>query len=211
MIRVSYGEVFEGRQLIADGIFKIKNQRQFSVIDVGGSAIGWSIPFADAFIDINKCDTNRYQYNFDICKEQNWSEVLKDIDKVGKFDYCICTHTLEDIYNPYLVLDYLPRIAKAGIITVPSVKTETNFIESEHWLGFAHHRYLFGHNEDRMIVAPKLPVIEKLGNRKKLTSVEEIRIEWNDTIEYDVFMNNYLGPNTDTVLKNYEQFVGAQQ
>ena len=209
-MQVSFGEVMSDRQKIADYIFTRKTLGPFTVIDVGGSAIGWSLPIADAFIDINPCQTDKLQFNIDICKKENWRKVLDYVDTYGKFDYCICTHTLEDIYNPYLVLDMMPLIAKSGVITVPSVKTEINYIESKNWSGFAHHRYMFGHKQESMVIAPKLPIIESLANRVVLTEVEEIRYEWTKTIPYIVFMDNYLGPNTDTVLQNYERFIRDQ-
>lgn len=206
MIDVSYGEVLEGRQRIANRIFAAKQRQEFSVIDVGGSATGWSVPVVDCFVDINKCDTTKPQFNIDITNKSSWDELVAVLP--NKFDYCICTHTLEDIYNPYLVLDYLPKIARAGIITMPSIRTELSHVESEHWLGFFHHRYLFGVKDDKMVVAPKLPIVEKLRDRPTTRIVEEIRFEWRYSIEYEVFMSNYLGPTTDTVLKNYERFIG---
>lgn len=209
-MRISFGEVMKGRQEIADFIFLQKSKKQFRVVDVGGQAVGWSLPVADAFVDINSTSTEKLQFVFDICKEKNWSSIIDYVEKNGKFDYCICTHTLEDIYDPYIVLDYLSKIAKSGIITMPSVKTETNYIESTSWCGFVHHRYLFGHKDQKMIIAPKLPIVEKLAFRKSLSYVEEIRYEWENNIPYEVFMNNYLGPNTNNVLKNYEEFIRVQ-
>lgn len=210
-MRVSYGEVLHGRKSIVDYVMTRKSLEEFTVVDVGGSAVGWSLSVSDAFIDVNHCQTDKLQFNFDICRKENWRRVLDHVDTNGKFDYCICTHTLEDIYNPYLVLDMMPLIAKSGIITVPSVKTETNFIENINWSGFVHHRYLFGHSADSMVVAPKLPIIEKIANRVTLTEVEEIRFDWEGSIPYTVFMDNYLGPNTATVLGEYERFIMGQR
>jgi hypothetical protein len=209
-MQVSYGEVIRGRHEIAEYVARKKSAGAFTVIDVGGSAVGWSVNITDAVVDINDCPSTKLSFRFDICKKEGWRKLFDYADRVGKFDYCICTHTLEDIYNPYLVLDSMPKIAKAGIITMPSVKTEVNFIESLNWLGFAHHRYLFGYKDGTMMIAPKLPVIEKLSGRVTLKEVEEIRFQWRDSIEYQTFMGNYLGPNTDTVLKNYEQFIKEQ-
>lgn len=209
-MRVSYGEVLQGRKRIFDYVATRKSLEEFTVVDVGGSAVGWSLPISDAFIDINGCDTAKLQFTMDICRKENWRKVLDYVETNGKFDYCICTHTLEDIYNPYLVLDMMPLIAKSGIITVPSVKTETNFIENVNWSGYIHHRYMFGQSQGSMVVAPKLPVVEKIASRVTLTEVEEIMFEWETKIPYTVFMDNYLGPNTDTVLKEFERFIVEQ-
>lgn len=211
MIQASYGEVLEGRQQIASWVVAQKQTRPFTVVDVGGSAIGWSVPIVDCFVDINLCDTHKLQFNIDICRQENWQPVLDYCAVNGKFDYAICTHTLEDIYNPYAVLDMLPQIAKAGIISVPSVKTELNHVEDKNWLGFAHHRYLFGFEHGHILVVPKLPMVEKLSSRVTLNTVEEIRFAWQQTLEYRMFMNNYLGPTTQHVLNNLEQFIRTQQ
>lgn len=129
-MQISFGEVNEGRQKIANYIFHKKEQKKFNVIDVGGSATGWSVNVTDVFIDINPCDNSKLQFNIDICKESSWLPILDYVNKNGKFDYSICTHTLEDIYNPYLVLDVLPKISKAGVITTPSIRSELSFIEN---------------------------------------------------------------------------------
>ena len=208
-MNISFGEVMEGRQLIADYVIYQKSKKPFTVIDVGGSATGWSLPIAAAFVDINKVDTFKTQFVVDICKQDSWNDLLLYVAMNGKFDFSICTHTLEDIYNPYLVLDHLPLIAKSGIISMPSIKTELNFVESLNWSGFLHHRYLFGHKQNKIVIVPKLPVIEKL-TKQTLNVVEEIRYQWDNSIQYEVFMDNYLGPNTDTVLKRLEQFIKEQ-
>lgn len=211
MTRVTYGEVMEGRQRLADYLFGERSRGRFTVIDVGGSATGRSVPVADAFVDINPCDERKLQFNVDVCRESEWSPVLDYVSRAGKFDYCICTHTLEDLYNPYLVLDMLPRIARAGTVSTPSVASELSHVESDSWLGFAHHRYLFGHMDGKVLIAPKLPLVEKLASRKKTAEVEEVRFHWEGSIQYEKFMDNYLGPNTRAVIENYEKFIKEQQ
>ena len=206
-MQVSYGEVIEGRHSIAEYVSLRKSIERFTVIDVGGSAVGWSVNIADAYVDINDCPSNKLNFKFDICRKEGWRKLFDYVDQFGKFDYSICTHTLEDIYNPYLVLDCLPKISKSGVISMPSVRTEVNYVESLNWLGFAHHRYLFGHRDGRIVIAPKLPLLEKLAGRVILKEVEEVRFNWTSSIEYEAFMDNYLGPNTDTVINNYEQFI----
>jgi len=205
---ISYGEVIQGRHAIAEYIISRKSTNRFTVIDVGGAATGWSVHIADAFVDINP--TPKLHFKVDICRHDSWNIILDYVNQHGKFDYSICTHTLEDIYNPYLVLDNLPRISRAGIISMPSVHTELNYIENTNWLGFAHHRYLFGHKNNTMIIAPKLPILERLSNRATLHEVEEIRFHWTHSIPYSMLMNNYLGPNTTTVIDNYENFIREQ-
>jgi hypothetical protein len=208
---VSYGDLLEGRDFLTQLVLDKKNQSNFNVIDVGGAATGWTNQIADVFVDINRQDNNKLQFNFDICREKNWDPILDYVEKNGKFDFSICTHTLEDIYNPYLVLDMLPKISKQGYISTPSVLSEINNVESKNWIGYIHHRYLFGYKDNIIIIAPKLPVLEKLVNKKKPNTIhEEIRFMWEDTLHYKIFMDNYLGPNPATVLRNFEAFILEQ-
>ena len=206
-MRVTYGEVMQGRQQIADLIWNHKQQGKFTVVDVGGAATGWSAPLVDHMIDLNCDATLQHHMSFDICDVHAWNPMLQLVQHSGKFDYCICTHTLEDIHNPYVVLDLLPQIAHAGIISMPSIRCELSHVESNHWRGFVHHRYLFGESHGAMMIAPKLPVLEHVKWSHTCDHVEEIRFEWHKQIPYHVFMNNYLGPNTSHVLHMYEQFI----
>lgn len=206
MIKVEYGEVLEGRERILDSIRQQKISKNFKVVDVGGAAVGWAAEVVDVFIDINHSSDEKKQFVFDICKEKDWQQVVDYVDEFGKFDFAICTHTLEDVYNPYVVLDHLPRISNSGIITMPSVKTEINLVESENWSGFLHHRYMFGYEDGEIVIIPKLPIVEKIGPKKVLRSVEEIRFTWERDLKYKIFMDNYLGPDIQTVLRNLEEF-----
>lgn len=210
MVEVSFGDVIEGRSYISGFLLNKKTVSNFTVIDIGGTASGWSSNIADAFIDINHQDTNKLQFNFDICKEKNWKPVLEFVEKNGKFDFSICTHTLEDIYNPYLVLDILPKISKQGVITTPSILSELNFVETTLWSGYIHHRYLFGFKDNKIIIAPKLPIVESIKDKIEVKDLE-IRYEWVEDIPYTVFMDNYLGPNKDILLDEYGKFIIEQK
>ena len=47
--------------------------------------------------------------------------------KDKEFDFCICTHTLEDLTTPFLVIDEMSRVAKRGLIVTPSMGADTVF------------------------------------------------------------------------------------
>lgn len=214
MLKVSFGEIIQGREDLANFIIenKIKDyfKNKFTVVDVGGAHTGWSSNIADCFIDLKHQDTEKLQFNFDICIEKNWDVVLNYVDKNGKFDFSICTHTLEDLYNPYVVLDLLPKISKQGVITTPSVFVELNFVENKSWSGFIHHRYLFGYKNEKIFLAPKLPFLESMIKKVITKPDPEIRFWWEDNVPYDIFMDNYLGPDSYTVIKEYKSFIKDQ-
>lgn len=216
-MKVSFGDPVKTREEVINYLFHQKlNNPSYKVIDVGGSATSWTSEVADAFVDIVEAKTTKKQFVVDICKESSWKKIASYTSKNGLYDYCICTHTLEDIYNPYIALEYLPKIAKRGIITMPSVAVELSYIESSEWIGYIHHRYMFGFDGDekdcKMIVVPKINVANMfaLNDNSKIGSSKEIKFDWEENIPFEVFMNNYLGPNIQTLLQQYQLFVDNQ-
>jgi len=62
------------------------------------------------------------------------------------FDFAVCTFTLEDIRDPIWVCEEMSRIARAGLIEVPSLVDELSWNVPEFsggpWVGHDHHRWL---------------------------------------------------------------------
>lgn len=114
-------------------------QNETRVLDVGGA--GARFPFGTTTIaDIQEpnWDAERY-HRVDICREP-----LPFDD--NEFDVCLCTQTLEDLYNPFLPLDEIRRVAKRGYIETPHRGLESNFSLSSHmgmFPGWGHHRWMF--------------------------------------------------------------------
>jgi len=208
-MNINYCAVNESRTYILNKIQPIKKSNaNFKVIDIGGTVTGWSQPIVDFVVDINSTDDSK-NFKFDICSADQWNKLKNYVALYGKFDYCICTHTLEDLYNPVVTLDILPLIAHAGVITMPSAKTELSHIESQEYLGYIHHRWLFGVEDGRMVVAPKLNFLDSLV-RPGFNQRTEIRYEWEQYVSYKMFMNNYLGPTVDHVVNSYKLFLSKQ-
>ena len=205
--KISYHTIEHRIHYVLD---KIKAHKQstpyYKVIDIGGSVNGWSASVVDVVVDINPGPKTIV---VDICNTTSWDEVMERVNLFGKYDYAICTHTLEDVYDPFITLNILPKIAKQGIITMPSIRTEMSNVESSFWLGYIHHRWLFGVENDTMLVAPKLGMLEALAiNKIKYQKdIEEIWFEWKDVLPYKIFMDNYLGPDSKTVVKNYSRLI----
>jgi hypothetical protein len=119
------------------------------VLDVGG----WAKPFtrADWVLDQMPYET-RGLYGRDGVEEERFSSetwVRRDIcdhtpwpfpDK--KFDYAVCSHTLEDVRDPIWVCHELVRVAKAGYIEVPSRLEEQSYGVQGPWVGWGHHHWL---------------------------------------------------------------------
>jgi hypothetical protein len=209
MLKISYLKTGVSRKRVLSEVAAAKAENpNYRVIDIGGDAIGWSAPIVDMVVDINSEPSDKTM-KFDICKVSEWDRLLERVARDGLYDYAICTHTLEDVYNPFTALELLPKIARAGIITMPSFITELSRIESKSYLGFIHHRWIFDKEGDEMLVVPKLSMLETLveDTIKQDLDRDEICYEWEGSIEYCHFMNNFLGPHNYAVINEYTKFV----
>ena len=55
-----------------------------------------------------------------------------------------------------------------------------------------------------MLIVPKLTVLEELSNEANVKFnklQEEIKFDWDKEIPYEIFMNNFLGPDCGAVIK----------
>lgn len=120
------------------------------VLDVGG----WAVPFprADWVLDLGAYDTRgawgsdgeRADERFsagtwvqrDVCDREPWP--FAD----DRFDFAICSHTLEDLRDPVWVCRELARVARAGYVEVPSRLEEQTWGFQGPWTGWSHHHWL---------------------------------------------------------------------
>lgn len=117
------------------------------VLDVGG----WAKPLgrADWVIDLEPYETRglygragdeRFTAETwvqrDVCDREPWP--FAD----GRFDFAVCTHTLEDLRDPVWVCGELARVARAGYVEVPAVVEELTWGIHGPWVGWSHHRWL---------------------------------------------------------------------
>jgi hypothetical protein len=126
------------------------------VLDVGG----WGRPFnrANYVIDLHPYETRGRHYldafglgpqggpvecftaesyiRRDLCDRTPWPFPDKSID------YCVCSHTLEDLRDPIWVCHEMVRIAKRGYIEMPSrVFEASRNREAGVPVGLSHHRW----------------------------------------------------------------------
>jgi len=180
----------------------------FTVVDVGGTVGGWSAPVIDAIVDINPAtptSTIRF-FSVNINDESQWSTVLDYVRENGKFSFAICSHTIEDVCNPGLVLRMLPEIAKEGTVSVPSKYHELSRIEGP-YLGYIHHRWIYDIRANALVGYPKLGFLEyatrlhQMG-RKDETSAQ-LSFRWKGSLPHSFVNNDYLGPNVQSVYTYY--------
>jgi hypothetical protein len=171
------------------------------VLDVGG----WASPHprADWVLDIGPYETRDWYETIgapprshaerftagswvehDICAPGPWP--LAD----GQFDFAICSHTLEDVRDPVKVCAELSRVARAGYVETPAAVTElTRGVESQHWCGWRHHRWLVEREGDGLLFLAKphhvhSPVWPSVRSPRLLRqgAAEPLRLAWRDAL-----------------------------
>jgi hypothetical protein len=182
------------------------------VLDVGYSANTWSSEFVTHYIDINPIsDHSKISFKGDINFPQVWEAIEKDVLKNGLFEYCICSHTLEDIVNPAYVASMINRFCKSGFIAVPSKFTEMKPIEGS-YRGYIHHRYIYNFENGKLVGYPKLNFIEydrrfdSLANQLRAENAE-LQIFWDNNFELKIINDNYMGPDIHSVLSYYNSLL----
>ncbi len=118
------------------------------VLDVGG----WGSPLsrADWVIDLMPYETRglygedpdpeRFTADTwvqrDICAREPWP--FPD----DRFDFVVCSHTLEDVRDPVFVCSELARVARAGYVEFPSRLVEQCWGVEGPWVGYSHHHWI---------------------------------------------------------------------
>lgn len=199
------------RNDITSYILDKKKLGKFNVIDVGGSVGGWSTNIIDAIMDFNAPTIYNSKITYfkgDITHPDSWKDVLEYVKYNGKFDFCICTHTLEDIMNPVFVCEQISKIAYEGYVAVPSKYIELSRFESEHpYRGYIHHRWIFDIIDNKFIGYPKINYIDSTNIFDKIADSSykkrDLSFYWKDNIDITYINNNYLGPNIRSVIEYY--------
>jgi FkbM family methyltransferase len=185
---------------------------EFSVIDVGAAANSWSAPVLDATLDLNDCAAAPLHFRGNVNDVRSWDRVLEHVSRHGRFSFCICSHTLEDIAYPAVALEMMPRIADAGYVAVPSRYLESIRPEAP-YRGYIHHRWVFDAVDDKLTLAPKIPLLDFLtfaheADWAKAPERFQFQLFWRGGIEFSVLNGDYLGPNKDAVVEMYTNFFG---
>ena len=191
---------------------KIASLNAKTVIDVGGSwnsYLGSLITHTFDMHDPGMPGVHWFQGS--INSYEGWKPIFDYVEKNGKFDFVNCTHTLEDLAYPEAALRYMPQIAKAGFIAVPS-----KFWELERkriFRGAHHHRWIFDSRGGDLTLWPKVNLIEYMIPYNEIQDKidkhrnTELRMFWEDTIEWKIVNNDYLGPAFEDVVNYYHNLI----
>ena len=151
------------------------------------------------------------RFTLDVNKESSWEPLLQHVEKAGKFEYAVASHIVEDVMNPEILLQMLPRIALRGFVAMPSKFTELkrNVEGFGPHRGHIHHRWIATIQNSRLLLLPKLAFLETLsqssveavGNALTADSID-MSFEWDTCNQqfHDMFrvflyeLYIYLGP-----------------
>lgn len=144
--------------------YKIKPRDR--ILDIGGSMKQHPIIKVDTLVDIIRPE--EAPYGKDRLKAKSF--VRLDITKEKfpfkdrEFDFCICSHTLEDLPTPFLAIEEISRVAKRGLLITPSMGADMVFsrLDMTNWLtgvrrtpGLAHHKWFFYKKGKNLRILPK--------------------------------------------------------
>jgi FkbM family methyltransferase len=183
----------------------------FTVIDVGAALNPWSADVLDATFDLNECGAAPLHFRGNFNDPRAWEPLLSHVARRGRFSYCICSHTLEDLAYPAIALEMLPRIAEAGYVAVPSRYLECAHPEGRH-RGFIHHRWVLDNVGETLVLAPKLPFTEFMqlagepgwgAQRDRF----EFQMMWRGAIDFTLLNGDFMGPTKDRVVGMFTEFL----
>ena len=197
------------KNLIGD-VKKIISDNNYKTIDIGASLQFWSYPECKFVADIVKIEQEGVKFfDFNIQDKNTWTELLNYVGEHGKFDYSICSHTLEDVITPTDLLELLPKISKKGYIAIPSKYNEFMFLWDNKYRGNAHHKQIIDVKDDMICIYPKYPFIEVFEETDKVLENNlgnELVVFWEDEIPYKFFaQDNIFHSDGDLIKQFYKQ------
>jgi hypothetical protein len=197
------------KNLIGD-VKKLISDNDYKTIDIGASLQFWSYPECKFVADIVKIEQEGVKFfDFNIQNKNTWTELLNYVEEHGKFDYSICSHTLEDVITPTDLLELLPKISKKGYIAIPSKYNEFMFLWDNKYRGNAHHKQIIDVKDDMICIYPKYPFIEVFEETDKVLENNlgnELVVFWEDEIPYKFFaQDNIFHSDGDLIKQFYKQ------
>jgi len=197
------------KDLIGD-VKKIISENNYKTIDIGASAQFWSYPECKFVADIVEIQEEGVKFfNFNIQNKDTWGELISYVEEHGKFDFSICSHTLEDVLTPVDLLNLLPKISKRGYIAVPSKFDEFSFLWDNKYRGNAHHKQIIDVKDEMICIYPKYPFIEVYGESDEIlksSQGKELVVFWDIDIPYKFFsQNNIFHSDGELISEFYKQ------
>ena len=186
------------------------------VADVGGSLDPWAKEFVTHYLDIVPPLDRRKDAVFIWC-DINWNFTINT-----KFDFIICTQTLEHTYNPGWSVELLSTLGIHGYIDVPNKLTELSkgvafgdegLIRcnlTNHFRGFTPHRWVFTIKSDILWCFPKMNFLEYMPDIdewiKENPDPVALSFWWRDEIPCKMIDDTYLDfPDPQKAIEFYRK------
>lgn len=195
---------------------KLKIKSTDKILDIGGSMMQHKEIRIDTLADIVRPENAPYGPSKLLANSFVKVDITKEKlpFKNKEFDVVLCTHVLEDLPNPFLVMDEMTRVAKRGLIVTPSMGFDMLFtpIDYTNWLtgarrvpGEAHHKWFFVKEGEKLKVIPKnYPILyTKDFQVVEWNGEKEMIYTWKDKIKY----NEFSALNIHDLVDEYKKFV----
>lgn len=210
-----------GKHEYTQYVKRVIAENDYVAVDVGASVYYWSYPECKIVIDgipiqyehapgSENDNIIRFDVNLDDKSQLYSSEVgsvLNYIDMNGKFDYSICSHTLEDVYNPVQLVEFLTKISNRGYIAFPSKFDEFKNHYNRNYFGHAHHKSILDVIDNELYVFPKYPFIEKDSRsdffNKNYGNYTDLVIFWEDDIPVHIFGSEQFFSSDDQLMSSF--------
>jgi len=184
------------RQNVLDYLKENKFKR---VLDIGFSGGNWSSEYVTHYVDFfNSPSTSKIGFIGNICLYSTWEPILQDVNVNGKFDFVICSHTLEDISAPQFVSEMLCKVSNEGFIAVPSKNKELQRTNKGPQYGYMHHRWIFNKEDLDFVAYPKLSFLEHQDFTKVIEkfndTTNELQFFWKEDFSLKLANNDFMGP-----------------
>ena len=185
------------------------------VLDIGGSMTQHTELKIDTLLDLIRPEEAPYRPSKLLAKKFVRCDITREKlpFKNKEFDVCLCTHTLEDLPTPFLVMEEMSRVAKRGLIVTPSMGEDMVFspIDFTRWLtgamrspGQAHHKWFFVNLGKKLRVIPKVyPILYTSDfHFTRWSGEKEMVFPWKDKINYEEFKSLSI----HDLINEYEKF-----
>ncbi len=185
---VHRGPTIDAQNYIRNFVLEKRSQSDFKVIDIGGGLANWAQDFSDVCVDMTSAE-NESVITGDLYDPQTWAKIDQNI-----FDLAILSHILEDVRDPFYIIEKTLEIASLVYISIPSIFLEFEHIESNRFVGYHHHRWLFACDGFELFVAPKTSLTNAWRSPKKIfhTFFDLLSIKFRGESDY-VHLHTRLG------------------
>lgn len=206
--------------------------KNYKVLDVGGACCGRFWKYTDVIFDwksplchVDDKNNPYHQYGTkhikgNALKQDDWNKLIEYTKINGKFDFVLCTHTIEDFYDPTILLEMLPKVASAGYISVPSKESEIRkgyHNDNPYFKGCGHHFWIFTIYNNKLVGLPKMNWIETFSDQDLYKvdprlggsgathtpfKKQELSIYWENTFDYCLLLPVSAGDLPDEFSTN---------